>query len=278
MVLETMTQNIAITALHNVGYQHPSLSHDEKSVSVFSGLHLRLLGDFLLSSGNEPVTSIDLPRMQSLLTYLVLHHEAPQERSHVAFLFWPNSTDAQALGNLRTLVHRLRHALPDADNLFRVDRQGIWWRPNVPWTLDVLEFERAVAQAEQSVDFMMERQALERAVAFYRGDLLPGCYDEWVLPERDRLRQLFLAALQRLISVLEQERDYRAAIRASQHLLRHDPLHEETYRRLMRFYAVNGDRSSALRVYQTCTDVLERELNVEPGRATRQVYERLMQW
>jgi len=98
------------------------------------------------------------------------------------------------------------------------------------------------------------------------------------LPERDRLRQLFLATLQQLINVLEQKRDYRAAIRASQHLLRYDPLHEETYRRLMRFHAVNGDRSSALRVYHVCTSVLERELNIEPGRATRQVYERLMQW
>lgn len=278
MVLEVMTQNMSMVTPRHGGYHYASLAHDEKSFPVRSGLHLRLLGNFLLSCGDEPVTSIDLPRMQSLLVYLVLHHEAPQERSHVAFLLWPDSTDTQALGNLRTLVHRLRHVLPDADGLLRVDRNGIWWRPEVPWTLDVLEFERAIAEAEQCEDASMERQILERAVALYRGDLLPGCYDEWIVPERDRLRQLFSATLQRLIDVLEQERDFRVAIRVCQQLLRHDPLHEETYRRLMRFHALNGDRSSALRVYHTCTVVLARELNVEPGRATRQVYERLMQW
>lgn len=46
----------------------------------------------------------------------------------------------------------------------------------------------------------------------YRGDLLPSCYDEWILPERDRLRQAFFKALERLIVLLEQERDDEGAI------------------------------------------------------------------
>jgi DNA-binding SARP family transcriptional activator len=77
--------------------------------------------------------------------------------------------------------------------------------------------------------------------------------------------------------VLEQERDYPAAIRAAQRLQRHDPLHETTYRHLMRLYAVSGDRAAALRVFHTCATILERELGAEPSRATREVYERLMQ-
>ena len=59
------------------------------------------------------------------------------------------------------------------------------------------------------------RQALTQAVDLFRGDLLPGCYDEWILPERDRLRQVFFTALERLIVLLEQERDEEAAISAS---------------------------------------------------------------
>jgi predicted ATPase len=121
------------------------------------------------------------------------------------------------------------------------------------------------------------RQALEEALDLYRGDLLPGCYDEWILPERDRVRQLFFQAAERLITLLEQERDYDAAIRTAQRLLRHDALQETTYRQLMRFYALRGDRVAALRVYHTCVTVLERELAAEPSEATRQAYESLLQ-
>jgi len=246
-------------------------------------LHIQLLGEFLLVADGKPVISIDKPRLQSLLAYLVLHRDAPQSRSHLAYLFWPESTDAVAHSNLRTLVHRLRQALPNADTFLHSDRHGLQWRPSTqdaPWTLDVLDFERALAeakQAEHSSDLAAERRALELAVALYRGDLLPSCYDEWILPERDRLRQEFLVSLERLIVVLEQERDYQGAIRAAQRLLRHDPLHETTYRHLMGLFALSGNRAAALRTYHTCATVLGRELSVEPSYATREVYEQITQ-
>ena len=107
--------------------------------------------------------------------------------------------------------------------------------------------------------------------------LLPSCYDKWILPERDRLRQLLFKALERLIVLLEQERDEEAAISAALKLLRYDPLHEETYRHLMRLYAVQGDRTSALRMFHTCATILEREFGTVPSEATREMYQRLMQ-
>ncbi|TME04140.1 MAG: hypothetical protein E6I80_18675 [Chloroflexi bacterium] len=67
-------------------------------------LHIHLLGDFRLVSGETPVTTITVPRVQSLLAYLVLHRTAPQDRSHLAFLLWPDSTEAQAHTNLRQLL------------------------------------------------------------------------------------------------------------------------------------------------------------------------------
>ncbi len=114
-------------------------------------------------------------------------------------------------------------------------------------------------------------------MGLYRGDLLPSCYDEWILPERDRLRQLFLQAAEDVLALLEQERDYPAAIAAAQRLLRQDPLHEAAYRQLMRLHALRGDRAAALRVYHSCVTALERELGIEPGAATRSAYEALLQ-
>jgi DNA-binding SARP family transcriptional activator len=71
-------------------------------------LHLRLLGDFSLIYADRQVTSLNIIRLQSLLAYLVLHRDVPQQRQHLAFLFWPDTTEAQARNNLRQLLHQLR--------------------------------------------------------------------------------------------------------------------------------------------------------------------------
>ena len=59
-------------------------------------LHIQLLGEFCLSVDDRPLTSVKTLRLQSLLAYLLVHRDAPQARRHVAFLFWPYSTESQA--------------------------------------------------------------------------------------------------------------------------------------------------------------------------------------
>lgn len=244
---------------------------------------LRLLGEFRLTvgeTGEAPVMTLDLPRVQSLLTYLVLHRHAPQSRSQLAYVFWPDSTESQAHTNLRNLLHKLRKVLPNADQVLYMDRHTVQWRSESPWKLDVLDFESAIAcadKAEQEEDYFAQRLALEQAARVYTGDLLPDCYDEWIFSERHRLCQLFLDVLERLAQLLEQQGDYTRAISTAQRLLHHDPLHEATYRHLMRLYAASGNFTAVVRTYQNCSTILEHELAVRPGAATREVYEQILQ-
>jgi predicted ATPase len=131
-------------------------------------------------------------------------------------------------------------------------------------------------QAKASGDAASFGDALAKAITLYAGDLLPGCYDDWLVPEREQLRQDYLNALERIIEMLQQQRDYRLAISYGQRLLREDPLSEEAYQHLMRLHALNGDRARALRIYHNCVTTLQRELGVEPSPATRQAYEQLI--
>src|SRR5512134_3398088 len=104
-------------------------------------LHIRLLGEFRLDYGDTPVATVNTPRLQSLLAYLVLHRHAPQARAHLAFLMWPDSSEAQARTNLRQQFHLLRQALPEADHFLQADAQTLQWRPDAPFSLDVADFE-----------------------------------------------------------------------------------------------------------------------------------------
>jgi DNA-binding SARP family transcriptional activator len=244
-------------------------------------LHIRLLGDFSLASGEEPVAGVNTPRPQALLAYLALHREAPQARQQLAFRFWPDTTEAQARNNLRQTLHVLRHALPGADALLIADTNTLQWRPGGPYTLDVAEFERALAAGasgdQSDGQASARRTALERAIDLYRGDLLPTCYDDWITSERDRLRQRFQQALEEMARLLERQRDYAAAAGYARRLVRLDPLNEDAYRELMRLLALKGDRAGALRVYHTCATILRRELGVDPSPATNAAYERVIQ-
>jgi len=241
-------------------------------------LHLQLLGPFRLHRGDQPVAGFDQARLQHLLAYLVLHRASPVSRQQLAFSFWPETTDQQALKNLRTLLTRLRHALPVANHFFEVTAQTIQWRADAPLTLDVAEFEGAVAQAaaaREAGEHARAAGALADAVAIYTGDLLPDCYDDWMLPLRERLHQDYGDALERLILLLEEQRDYSSAIPHAQRLLHHDPLHEAAYQHLMRLHLAGGDRTEALRVYRACNAMLKREFGTTPGRAMQDVYKRL---
>jgi predicted ATPase/DNA-binding SARP family transcriptional activator len=242
-------------------------------------LHIHLLGEFRLTWGDAPISTINAPRLHALLAYLLLHRDAPQPRQHLAFLLWPDTTEAQARTNLRQLLHSLKQALPAADHFVSTSATTVQWRPEAPFRLDVADFEQACALAEaaaQQGDLHTMRAALEKACALYHGDLLPSCYDDWILPERERLRQALTEALERLLRLLESAGEPRAALAYTQRLLRHDPLREDTYRTLMRLYAACGDRAGVLHVYHTCTSVLERELGVEPSTATREAYAYLL--
>jgi predicted ATPase/DNA-binding SARP family transcriptional activator len=237
-------------------------------------IEVRLLGSFAVSLAGAPLDTLKGARLQALFAYLLLHRQFPQSRQHVAFLFWPDSSEAQAQSNLRNLLHSLRYALPDADARIDFGSRTVQWKPDSPAELDVAGFELAFAEAESQWQLDGGANAehlaamLRRAADLYLGDLLPSCYDEWMLAPRERLREKIQSTLERLVSMLEKRGDLNGAILYAQRLLRQDPLLEENYRRLMSLHLANGDRAGVLNVYKQCVHIFKRELGIEPGAST----------
>ena len=245
--------------------------------STSSILQIQLLGGFRLVYDNGTLTERFSPRAQTLLAYLLLHQGQPLTRSHVAYTFWPDSSDAQARTNLRRELHGLRQSFPDMERFLKVGNKTLSWKSDSAFALDVARFRREIQNAEDVDDVAAQKAALEEAIALYSGDLLPGHYDEWLLAKQEELRQLYLLALERLIGLLYAERAYTATIQTLQKLLQVDPLHEAGYRQLMELYAQDGKRAQALHAYHSCVTLFERELGVAPGTEIEALYEQLLQ-
>jgi DNA-binding SARP family transcriptional activator/predicted ATPase len=241
-------------------------------------LRIQLLGGFHLVYNDTPITGLHSARLQSLLAYLILHANTPLIRQHLAFLLWPDTTEPQARNNLRQFLYQLRQTLPDSDRFLMADTTTIWWRTDEEQVIDVDRFQRALSAAtaaQQRGDRSACRHSMQQAVAYYQGDLLPSCYEDWIAPERERFRRQYGDTCQNLMHLLETEREYGEALQVAQRLHRLDPLDEGAYVALIRLHGLNGDRAGARRVYQTAAETLRRELAVEPGEALRAAYNRL---
>ncbi len=240
-------------------------------------LEVRLLGPFSLTDDGRAQTGTTA-RLQSLLAYLLLHADAPQSRAQIAFTFWPDASESNARNNLRQLLHQLRQALPAADHYLRADASTVQWIEDASCSLDVAQFDAALAEAEQAGkagDAERRRNCLERALGVCRGPLLPSCYDDWIGPERERLARRCEGAAAALVDLLEKGREYSSALGPVRHWLEHDPLDEGAYRWLMRLLALLGDRAGALQAYRRCVETLRRELAAEPSAETRSLHERI---
>ncbi|MBV8834849.1 MAG: AAA family ATPase [Acidobacteriaceae bacterium] len=242
-------------------------------------LHINLFGNLHVSVGETPIATVNTNRLQSLLAYLILHSETPQPRDALAFILWPASRESQARTNLRQLVHNLRRALPtDCDSLV-TDHFALHWRRDDSCEVDVWQFQSAIENARDARkgnDSAREMLCLTQAAALYIDDLLPALYDDWLPPFRDEYRRTVCTALERLASKLEERNQYATAIPHAERLLVLDPLAEAHHQLLIRLHAGNGDRASALRAYHKCMRILRRELGVEPGTATRQLFEQIL--
>jgi len=243
-------------------------------------LEIHLLGSFQLVSDGIPVKGLDSPRLQSFLSYLLIHCEAPQSRQQLAFLFWPDSNESQARTNLRNMLFKLRGALPEVDHYLEINQQTLWWKPDPSLQLDVDLFRNAVVQADKTgsgKDQDAHRQALIAATEIYSGDLLPSCYDDWIQPERERLRQFYINIVEELSEMLEENKDIDDAIQMVRQLIRLDQLSERYYQHLIRLYITKRDKARAVRVYHQCVEILEKELGMDPSHETQILYREIME-
>ncbi len=220
-------------------------------------LHIHLLGTPQAFIGDEPLPLPSPPKAFLLWAYLLLKRAQPVPREQLAYLLWPDVPEPEARANLRRHLHLLRKQLPPGGDWIPAARGTLQWNPAADCQLDVAVLESFDAETAGDEEWAV-------LDGLYRGDLLEGFYDDWVLTERARLRRRYIRLLERRIALQKARGDLRGAIHTTQRLLACDPLREEPYRYLMELYYRAGDRAAALREFARCADMLRTELDAAP--------------
>jgi DNA-binding SARP family transcriptional activator len=177
-------------------------------VAVSLALRIELLGGFRVLTDGRVSPRPPSARQQQLIAFLVLHaRSAPIPRQRIAGSLWPESSDTQALTNLRRELHHLREGWPRLEALVDAGSGTLAWRGEVGAVVDLVAFGAAADRG-----LLGDRAALHEAARLYKGDVLPDCSGEWIDADRERLRQRARQVLARLVDLLEHDRAFGAAI------------------------------------------------------------------
>ena len=257
-----------------VGYQAPpSLAEGKLEMAE---LRFQLFGKFTAERDGQLLKGLDASKDQELLCYLLVAGDRRHARETLASLLWGDVSTVRSKKYLRQALWHLQSVADDQVLLVGHD----WVQLNLEsdFWVDVAFLEQAFAAASgvAGKDLTQEKaNLLKEAVGLYRGDLLDGWYQDWCLFERERLQNMYLSMLDKLVAYSEEHCDYEAGQGYGTTILRYDPARECTHRQLMHLQYSAGDRTGALRQYERCVKALDEELGVRPQRSTTTLYEQI---
>jgi DNA-binding SARP family transcriptional activator len=212
-----------------------------------------------LSDHGRPSTADDLPRsVQRLLAHLCL--TSRPTRAAAAGRLWPDVPEAHAHGSLRSALWRLNRAAPGL-----IEASGCALRLGAGVRVDVRDLDVWARRATAPCSGPEEAAVPDAALL---GDLLPGWYDDWVLLERERLRQLRMQALEAVAVRLALLGRHCEALQAAHAAIRAEPLRESAHRTMIRIHLAEGNVGEAVRAYEFFRTMLQDELGVLPSEPT----------
>jgi serine/threonine-protein kinase len=246
-------------------------------------IELRVLGalDLRGPGGQEILSVLSQPKRVALLAYLAL--ATPRgfhRRDKLLALFWPELDESHARNSLSQALRFLRRSLGDEAILTRGGEEvGLDFDLI---TVDALDFRSALDAASEGADEARAQSRLEEALDLYRGHLmegffLSGCpeFESWLESERQMLREAAAGVAWALAHHRIATGSLTEAERMGQRALGLVATDENEVRRFIEALAGAGDRAAAVRFYEVFAQRLAVELELRPGRRTRELIERI---
>lgn len=216
--------------------------------------HIRLLGTWGLTESGSPVSIPSSGRR--LVAFVGLNGSV--SRPHTAGTLWPDVAEQRAHGNLRSAVWRVARAAP---HLLVTNADGLGLDPAA--TVDVQTVRDMFARFlyEDPDDEFDYRDWSDSLIS----DLLPGWNDDWVIVERERLRQMRIHALESLAHRLGSQQRYAEGMEVAMAAVAAAPLRESAHREVIRIHIAEGNMADALQQFEVCAQLLRSDLGLEPS-------------
>ncbi|HZD11384.1 MAG TPA: tetratricopeptide repeat protein [Candidatus Binatia bacterium] len=240
-------------------------------------LVIRALGSTEVLVDGRPISIGDWQtRAARDLFFLLLARPEGLTKEGIGLEIWPDADPGQLKTRFKNAVYRVRRALGQDVIQFGDDHlYSFNWA--MDYKYDAQAFETTLDQAAAETRPEKRVALYQSALSLYGGDYLPDVDQEWVVPIRENLYQLYVNTMLNLSLFHLEQQEFRSALQWTQQLLDEDPCHEEAHRVAMRAYAGLGNRSGVARQFQICRDALWEQVQVPPSPQTLTLYERLVQ-
>jgi DNA-binding SARP family transcriptional activator len=244
-------------------------------------LRIYLTGEVQVELGERLLRESKLggPQGRFVLAYLVTERKRAVTQSELAESLWPEDVPASWALALSAVVSRLRARLAglglersriigNAFGCYQFTPPGEIW----------VDVEAALAGVDAAEGALVAGNAQTAygpsliATTILRRPFLPGHDGPWVDDRRATLASSLVRAIDCRVDALIANNELVLALTHAREAVQLEPYRESGYRRLMRVLAANGDRAEAVRAYNQCRDLLERELNVAPSDETEALY------
>lgn len=249
----------------------------EASVVPFAParLEIRAFGRADVIVGNRPLALADWKTQTSRdLFFLFLAHPEGMTKEEVGLIFWPDSSPAELKLRFKNAIYRMRHAIGSEavlfqDNFYQFNRA-------LDYEYDIQNFIAACSRAAEEKNSSKKMAALRSAIQIYSGPYLPDINEIWVVADRQKYLEMFLAAIDELVHYYIEEKEYQDALDLCQRALKEDLCNEEIHRLIMEIHARLGNKAAISKQYEICRKVLKSELNTKPSSQTTSLYEKLI--
>lgn len=265
----------------NIEDQIAALGAKRKNAVV----QIQTLGKFQVWLEGTPISDKDWGRDKTIQLFQFLVTARNRRGLHKEVIIdriWEDAEEKTGLQNFKVALHGLNKTLEPnkksrAEARF-VIRQGVTYQLNQEelW-IDVDALENFIALGNQALPDHphLARIAYREAIDLHHGVYLPNrLYEDWSSDERERIQVLTLGAIISLAELLTKENPAES-IRLAQQALQIDNAWEDAYRIQMEAYFLKGNRPMAIKTYQQCLNVLDREFGIEPLPETRALLRRI---
>ncbi len=257
-----------------------------EGVSARATLQVRFLGSFELLYGGALLPACRSTKARTIIKYLLANEGRPLSRDFLMGWLWPDANLKKARWSLNTTIHTLRRFLMKHLPLKYGEEIILYeegsYRLHHTWRIesDVGEFDERYAHGrrlEEDGNMFKAATEYDAAVRLYRGDyLLEDLYEDWTMIERERITNVYIYMLERLVAHYTSIGHYQCAIEVCYRILEKSPCREDIHLWLINHYANIGQREQALSQYQACVRALKSRYGLEPSPNTLSAYRNIV--